>query len=286
MTAVRGRAASVLLRPMARKVPAVAASFWAVKLLTTGMGEATSDYAVHKIDPVTAVCLGGVAFVAALGLQLSVRRYIPVVYWLAVVMVAVFGTMCADVLHVRFGVAYATSTVMFAVVLAVVFALWYRVEGTLSVHSITTLRRELFYWAAVLSTFALGTAAGDLTAYTFHLGFFSAGLLFAGVIAVPAVAYAAGLANEVLAFWAAYVVTRPLGASFADWMGVPRDLGGLNWGRGTVSLVLTGLIVAFVIALSVRAAGDSDEERARRGARPAVAPVAPPPTHPGHQARQ
>ncbi len=249
------------LRVTAKKVPAITAYFWVVKLLTTAMGEATSDYTVHKIDPVVAVSLGGVAFVVALGLQLVVRRYIAWVYWLAVVMVAVFGTMCADVLHVRFGVSYGASAAMFATVLVVVFLVWYRVEGTLSIHSITTLRRELFYWAAVLSTFALGTAAGDLTAYTFHLGFFSAGLLFTGVIAVPALAYAAGALNEVAAFWAAYVVTRPLGASFADWMGVPTSLGGLDWGRGTVSVALSALIVAFVVLLSVSKVDVTDEER-------------------------
>src|SRR5579864_208039 len=130
------------LRVTAKKVPAITAYFWVVKLLTTAMGEATSDYTVHKIDPVIAVCLGGVAFVIALGLQLYVRRYIAAVYWLAVVMVAVFGTMCADVLHVRLGVPYDVSALAFAVALVVVFATWYRVEGTLSIHSITTLRRE------------------------------------------------------------------------------------------------------------------------------------------------
>jgi uncharacterized membrane-anchored protein len=233
------------------KVPLITAFFWVVKLLTTGMGESTSDYTVHKIDPVIAVALGGVAFVVALGLQLAARRYIAWMYWLAVVMVAVFGTMCADVLHVRFGVSYAASTALFATVLAIVFLAWYRTEGTLSIHSITTPRRELFYWAAVLSTFALGTAAGDLTAYTLKLGFFSAGLLFAGIIAIPALAYRWGALDAVAAFWLAYVVTRPLGASFADWMGVPRDLGGLNLGRGTVSLALTVLIVGFVAFLSL-----------------------------------
>jgi len=212
------------------KLPEITALFWIVKVLTTGMGEATSDYAVHKIDPVTAVLLGGIPFVCAMGLQLSVDRYIAWVYWLAVVMVAVFGTMCADVLHVRFGVPYAVSTVLFGVALAAVFLAWWRTEGTLSIHSVNTLRRELFYWATVLATFALGTAAGDLIAYTLHLGFFSAGLVFVALIAVPAVAYRSGLLGAVAAFWFAYIVTRPLGASFADWAGVPQSLGGLDIG--------------------------------------------------------
>ena len=213
------------------KLPEITALFWIVKVLTTGMGEATSDYAVHKIDPVTAVLLGGIPFVCAMGLQLSVDRYIAWVYWLAVVMVAVFGTMCADVLHVRFGVPYAVSTVLFGVALAAVFLAWWRTEGTLSIHSVNTLRRELFYWATVLATFALGTAAGDLIAYTLHLGFFSAGLVFVALIAVPAVAYRSGLLGAVAAFWFAYIVTRPLGASFAEGRGASKPRWPRHWVR-------------------------------------------------------
>ena len=134
-------------------------------------------------------------------------------------MVGVFGTMAADVLHVGLGIPYVVSTVFYAIVLFVVFRTWYRVEGTLSIHSITTERREVFYWAAVLATFALGTAAGDLTAVTFGLGFFGSGLLFAAIIAIPALGYFRFGMNSILAFWFAYVVTRPLGASFADWLG-------------------------------------------------------------------
>jgi uncharacterized membrane-anchored protein len=234
-----------------KKVPEITLYFWVVKVLTTAMGEASSDYSVHKIDPVIAVCFGAVAFVIALALQLRATRYVAWVYWLAVVMVAVFGTMCADVMHVRFGVPYGVSTALFAVVLTAVFLLWYRTERTLSIHSIDTRRRELFYWATVLATFALGTAAGDTMAYTLHLGFFSAGLVFAAVIAIPAVGWRFAGLNGVLAFWFAYVVTRPLGASFADWLGVPRTLGGLDLGRGTVSIALTVLIIALVAYLSL-----------------------------------
>ena len=157
------------------KVPEVTAFFWIVKALTTGMGESTSDFLVHRLVPEIAVVLGGIAFVVALYLQFSSDRYVPWRYWLAVAMVGVFGTMCADVLHVGLGVPYIVSTIFYAVVLAVVFRTWYRSEGTLSIHSITTERRELFYWAAVLATFALGTAAGDLTAVTFGLGYFGFG---------------------------------------------------------------------------------------------------------------
>jgi uncharacterized membrane-anchored protein len=161
-------------------------------------------------------------------------------------MVAVFGTMAADVTHVALGVPYAVSTAAFVVALALVFGLWWRTEKTLSIHSIDTRRRELFYWATVLATFALGTAAGDLMAYTLGLGFFSAGLVFAAVFAVPAIAYRWLGLNEVVAFWAAYVVTRPLGASFADWMGKPASAGGLGWGDGLVSGVLALLIILLV----------------------------------------
>lgn len=239
------------MRRTGLKVPQITIWFWVVKLLTTAMGEATSDYSVHKIDPVYAVALGGVGFAVALGLQLRANRYVAQVYWLAVVMVAVFGTMCADVIHVRFGVPYATSAVAFAVVLAAVFGLWYRTEGTLSIHSVDTRRRELFYWATVLATFALGTAVGDLAAYTFHLGFFSSGVVFAVAFTVPALAYRLAGLDAVVAFWAAYVITRPLGASFADWMGTPHSLGGLNFGRGTVSIALTLLIVVVVAYLAL-----------------------------------
>jgi uncharacterized membrane-anchored protein len=234
-----------------RKVPEITAYFWIIKVLTTAMGEATSDYMVHRFNPFVAVAIGAVGFSAAMLLQLGVRHYIAAVYWLAVVMVAVFGTMVADATHIELGVPYATSSATFALLLAVIFIAWYRIEGTLSIHSILTLRRELFYWATVCATFALGTAVGDMTALTLHLGFLASGFLFAVVIVLPALAHRVGAINPVVAFWFAYVVTRPLGASFADWMGVPHALGGLNWGRGTVSVSLTILIVGFVAYLSV-----------------------------------
>jgi uncharacterized membrane-anchored protein len=234
-----------------RKVPEITIFFWVIKILTTAMGEATSDFSVKTIDPVIAVCLGFVAFVVAMTLQLRADRYKAPVYWFAVVMVAVFGTMCADVLHVRFGVPYTVSTTGFAIVLAAVFFTWHRVEHTLSIHSISTLRRELFYWAAILATFAMGTALGDMTATVLHLGYFSSGLLFLVLFAVPGLAYRFAGLNAVFAFWSAYVLTRPLGASFADWLGVPESLGGLGWGRGTVAVLFTIPIVVLVGYLTV-----------------------------------
>jgi uncharacterized membrane-anchored protein len=233
------------------KVPEVTVYFWIIKALTTGMGESTSDYLVHRLVPEIAVMLGGIGLVVALVLQFRADRYVAWTYWLAVAMVGIFGTMAADVLHVGLGVPYIASTLFYAVVLAVVFRTWYVTEKTLSIHSIYTPRREAFYWAAVLATFALGTAAGDLTAVTFGLGYFGSGLMFAAVIALPAVGYWRFGWNPVLAFWFAYVVTRPLGASFADWMAVSSARGGLALGTGPVSLVLAALIAAFVAYLSI-----------------------------------
>jgi uncharacterized membrane-anchored protein len=215
------------------------------------MGEATSDYLVHALQPVPAVLLGFVAFAAALAIQLSTRRYNAWAYWAAVVGVGVFGTMAADVLHVGVGVPYAVSSPLFAIVLAAVFLTWRHYEHTLSVHSIDTPRRELFYWAAVVATFALGTATGDLTAATLGIGYLSSIALFAGIILIPALGYRYRKWNPVFSFWFAYVVTRPLGASVADGLGKPKNIGGLGWGDGTVGLVLTAMIFCLVAYLAV-----------------------------------
>jgi uncharacterized membrane-anchored protein len=244
------------------KVPEITIYFWIIKILTTAMGESTSDYLVFHIDPVLAVGLGFIGFLIALIIQFSVHRYVPWIYWLTVVMVAIFGTMAADVLHVEFGVQYAISALFFLIALAVIFAIWYLSEKTLSIHSIYTRRREGFYWATVLSTFALGTAMGDLTASTFGWGYFYSGVAFAVLIAIITIShYALKLIlgeehrhltrNAVFAFWFAYILTRPLGASFADWMGKAQSLGGLGWGDGIVSVALLILIICFVGYLSV-----------------------------------
>jgi uncharacterized membrane-anchored protein len=235
----------------ASKVPEVTVAFWITKALTTGMGESSSDFLVHTLPPAVAVVLGFIALLGALAIQFRARRYVPWIYWLAVAMVGVFGTMAADVLHVGLHVPYKVSTVFFAVTLAVIFTVWFLTERTLSIHSIYTPRRELFYWAAVVTTFALGTAAGDLSAVTLHRGYFSSGVMFAIVILVPAVAHWRFGMNPILAFWFAYIVTRPLGASFADWLGVSHRRGGLALGPGPVSLSLAALIVAFVAYLTV-----------------------------------
>jgi uncharacterized membrane-anchored protein len=245
------RPLSRLTTPGALRVPEITVYFWVIKALSTAMGESTSDYLVHAINPVAAVGIGFVFFVAALVLQFSVRRYIAWTYWLAVVMVGVFGTMAADVLHVGFGVPYIASSVLYAVVLAAVFVAWDRTERTLSIHTINTPRREVFYWLAVVATFAMGTALGDLTAVTFHLGYFASGILFAGIIAIPALGFRLLHWNAVFSFWFAYVATRPLGASFADWLGKPHSVGGLGLGDGPVTLVLALAIFVLVAFLAV-----------------------------------
>ena len=227
--------------PLAAKVPQIGVLFWVVKLLTTAGGEAFSDFLAHHIALGAAVDL--VLIVTGVFFQFRTRRYVAAAYWYLALAVATFGTGAADVLHLDLGLPYAATTVGWAVVLAVVFWRWYRSEGTLSIHSIVTRRRETYYWATVFATFALGTALGDLTAITLHLGFLGSAILFMVVIAVPAIGWRMGL-NPVAAFWFAYIVTRPLGASFADWFSRPRSLSGLDLGDLPVA-------AAFVIALIV-----------------------------------
>jgi uncharacterized membrane-anchored protein len=266
---------SLLTRLTARgalRVPEITVYFWVIKALSTAMGEATSDSLVQKLHPVPAVLLGFAGFVVALVLQLSMRRYIAWTYWLAVVGVGVFGTMAADVLHVGFGVPYPVSTTLYAFVLAAVFIGWYLTEKTLSIHSIDTTRRELFYWAAVVATFAMGTALGDLTATSLHLGYLDSGFLFAGVIAIPAIGFWLLRWNAIFSFWFAYVATRPLGASFADWMGKPQSVGGLGWGDGSVAVVLTLIIFVLVAFLAI-----THLDLQKAGGRPAAAAAAPVP---------
>ena len=235
-------------RPALQRVPDPTPLFWATKAVSTALGEAASDFSIHVTPPVIAVLCGFAAFVVALTIQLTRHRYRPWAYWLTVAMVGVFGTMAADVVHVVLGVPYLLSTAFYALVLATVFVLWRRVEGTLSVHAVTTPRRELFYWAAVVATFAMGTALGDLTAYGLGLGYVTSIALFAVVIVVPALGYRRWSWNAVFSFWFAYVVTRPLGASVADWLGKPTADGGLGIGGGWVTLVFA-LVMALLVGV-------------------------------------
>ncbi len=240
-----------LTRRGALRVPEITVFFWAIKALSTAMGESTSDYLVHAIVPEIAVLIGFSCFLVALAVQFSMGRYNAWSYWLAVVMVGVFGTMAADVLHVGLGVPYTVSSVFYALVLAAVFIAWQQTEKTLSIHTVDSPRREAFYWAAVVATFAMGTAVGDLTAITLNLGYLDSALLFTVVILIPAVGYQMLGWNRILCFWFAYVATRPLGASFADWLGKPKYAGGLGLGNGNVAVVLSGLIFCLVAYLAI-----------------------------------
>jgi uncharacterized membrane-anchored protein len=264
-TSSHARSAVWRREPLAAKVPEITALFWVIKILTTGMGEATSDF-LAKGNLVVAGVAGFAGFAVALWLQFRVRRYTAVVYWFAVAMVAVFGTMAADGLHVGLGVPYIVTTVFYAAVLAAVFFLWHRSEGTLSIHSIVTRRRETYYWLTVLVTFALGTATGDLTAFVLHLGFLASGLIFTGLILIPALAWWRFGLNEIVAFWWAYVLTRPLGASFADWLSKPHALHGLDFGDGQVAAVATVIIALLVGYVAMT----------RNDIQPPMTPVAPP----------
>ncbi|WP_051944155.1 COG4705 family protein [Streptacidiphilus rugosus] len=236
---------------VALRVPGIVAAFWIAKGLSTALGEGASDYLVQAMVPQIAVVLGFLAFVAALALQFRMRRYRAWTYWLAVAMVGIFGTMAADVMHVALGVPYTASSLLYALLLAGVFWLWRRTEGTLSIHSIDTPRREAFYWATVVATFAMGTALGDFTAFTLHLGYFASAGIFAALILVPALGHRLLGWNPVFCFWAAYVITRPLGASLADGFAKPHSSGGLGFGDAPVVLGLTALIVGVVAYLAV-----------------------------------
>ena len=240
----------------APKVPEVFLLFWVVKLLTTGIGEAGAD-AMAKVSIPLAGAVGLVVFVAALRAQLRAEAYHPVRYWLAVLAVAVFGTMVADGPHKVLGIPYVVDSIVGIMLLVGLLIWWGRSEGTLSVHSVTTARRERFYWTAVLITFGLGTALGDTTALTFQLGFAGSILLFGVAILVPLGLWRLG-ASATAMFWSSYVLTRPLGASVADWLGKSTG-GGRGWGDG---LVFAVGIVVFIVLVGYLWATHSDVEGA------------------------
>ncbi|WP_245717996.1 COG4705 family protein [Nocardia miyunensis] len=238
-------------RALATKVPEITALFWVIKVLSTGMGETFSDFLVSSLPAELAVGGAGVALIAALVVQFRSRRYVAWIYWTAVVMVSIFGTMVADVVDFKLGIPLPVTTIAFLVLLGAIFAIWHACEKTLSVHSINTRRREAFYWATVMITFALGTAAGDLTAGKMHLGYLPSTVLFAVVIAIPAIAHRWAGLGAIPAFWASYVVTRPLGASATDWLAADRS-DGLRLGTGWVSLAVTIPMVALIAVAALR----------------------------------
>jgi uncharacterized membrane-anchored protein len=239
--------------PALNRVPEVTADFWIIKLLAVTVGETAADYMNLNLGlglPNTSYILS-VALAAALALQFAQRKYMPWAYWLAVVLISVVGTLLTDNLVDNFHVSLQAATLGFSLSLALTFAVWFGIERTLSIHTIFTTRREIFYWLAILFTFALGTAAGDLVAEQFHLGYLTTGLLFAGIIAVIAFAYFVLQADSILSFWLAYIFTRPLGASFGDLLAQPREYGGLGFGTTITSLIFLAAILVVVSYMTI-----------------------------------
>lgn len=244
LSSTAGSTASALAPP--NRVPDVTVEFWLIKLLAVTMGETAADYLSVNLGlglPLTSLIMTGI-LVVALALQFAQKRYVPWAYWLAVVLISVVGTLVTDNLVDNFGVRLETATIAFTVVLSATFAVWYASERTLSIHTIVTTRREIFYWLAILFTFSLGTAAGDLVAETFDMGYLTTGLLFGAVIALIAIGYFAFGLNAILAFWLAYILTRPLGASFGDLLSQPGEYGGFGFGTTFTSLIFLGCIAA------------------------------------------
>ena len=237
------------MNQLLNKVPAVTLIFWIIKIMATTVGETAADFLSVKLKlglTTTSFIMAGL-LVVALGFQLRARRYVPALYWTVVVFISVVGTLISDNLVDNLGVSLLTTTIIFGTSLVVVFALWYAREKTLSVHSIETTRREIFYWSAILCTFALGTSAGDLIGESLGLGYPLSALLFGGLIAATFLAYHFQRLNAVLAFWAAYILTRPLGASLGDLLTQPAKAGGL----GVSTMVISGIFLASIVALVI-----------------------------------
>ncbi len=250
-------------RQMLNKVSEVTAAFWVIKIMATTVGETGADYLAVHVGLGTAATGGIMAalLLSVLVVQLRSDRYVPWVYWLTVVLVSVVGTQITDALTDRLDVSLYTSTAVFALALAATFAAWYASERTLSIHTITTRRRELFYWAAILFTFALGTAAGDLATEALSLGFTVGVVAFSAMIAAIGLAYRLG-GNAVLTFWLAYILTRPLGASLGDLLSQSRPNGGMGLGTVGTSLVFLAVIVTLVTFLSVGPNAQASRTRA------------------------
>ena len=240
-------------RTMMNKVPEVTLYFWLIKILCTTVGETAADFLNSNLGfgLTNTTYLVGALLIVALFWQFRAREYKPGIYWLGVVLISVVGTLITDNLVDNFGVALETTTIVFSIALAATFAAWYRSEKTLSIHTIVTSRRESFYWLAILFTFALGTAAGDLAAERLGLGFGPSALIFAGAIAVVALAHFRFKLNAVLSFWLAYILTRPLGASIGDLMSQPTKDGGLGLGTTVTSIIFLATILALVVYLTV-----------------------------------
>jgi uncharacterized membrane-anchored protein len=250
---------------MLNKVPEVTFYFWLIKIMCTTVGETAADYLNDNLGfgLTWTTVVTGVLLVALLVVQFRFDRYVPPVYWLAVVFISVFGTLITDNLTDRFNVSLIISTVVFTIALIGTFAAWYRSEHTLSIHTIVTTRRESFYWLAILFTFALGTAAGDLFAERLSLGFWVSAAIFAGAIAVIAAAHYWMQLDVVLSFWLAYILTRPLGASIGDGLSQPSKGGGLGLGTTGTSYIFLGCILVLVTFLSITRRDQTPSEVAR-----------------------
>jgi uncharacterized membrane-anchored protein len=245
--------AETTTRRILNRVPEVTIWFWVIKILSTTVGETAADFLNEHFGlglPKTTAIMGAV-LVLALIAQFAMRRYVPAVYWTAVVLISIVGTLFSDNLVDNLGVALSTTTIIFGVALAVAFAVWYAMERSLSIHAITTWRREAFYWVVVLFTFSLGTAAGDLVSESYGIGYWKAILVFGALIAVVFGAWKARLIGAVPAFWVAYILTRPLGASMGDWTSQTTKHGGLGLGTTGTSVVFLVVILAVVSYLSV-----------------------------------
>jgi uncharacterized membrane-anchored protein len=240
-------------RQMLNKVPEITIFFWIVKIMATTVGETAADFLNFNLNfglTLTTIMMSCFLLIALI-IQFRSRKYVPSIYWIAVVIISIVGTLITDNLVDNFGVALETTTIIFAVALSVTFAIWYASEKTLSIHSIYTTKREAFYWLAILFTFALGTAAGDLTAESLNLGYFNSALLFATLIGIVTIAYYRFKLNSVLAFWIAYILTRPLGASLGDFLSQPLDAGGLALGTVETSAIFLITIFGVVIYLTI-----------------------------------
>jgi uncharacterized membrane-anchored protein len=252
------QAISPLTSATYNRVPKVTLDFWFIKLMAVTMGETAADYLAVNLGlglTATSAIMTGVLIVA-LVCQFAQKRYVPWAYWLAVVLISVVGTLVTDNLVDNFGIGLGTTTVFFASALAATFAIWFASERTLSIHAIYTTPREGFYWLAILFTFALGTAAGDLVAEQFGLGYLSTGLLFGMIIASLSFGYFFLGLDGILGFWLVYIFTRPLGASFGDLLSQPREYGGFGMGTILTSAVFLSVILAIVIYMSVTHDGD------------------------------
>ena len=241
------------IRTLFNKVPEVTIYFWIIKVMATTVGETAADLLSVRLNlglTVTSYVMSAV-FIVALIFQMRAKRYVPALYWITVVLISVVGTLISDNLVDGMGISLTTTSIAFALILAAVFALWFRSERTLSIHTIVTTRRELFYWAAILFTFAMGTSVGDLLAERLDLGYGQAAVVFAAMIGIVALLHYVAKMDAILSFWIAYILTRPLGASMGDFVAKPVIAGGLGWGTVTTSIVFLAVILLLVIYLTI-----------------------------------